>query len=64
MNISRFKHSEQRFSIQFEARIPSGRKNHFCTPCLAPFDVLFFVLSPLTPILAKVPKTRNWVGKI
>jgi len=23
----------QRFSIHFEARTPSGRKNHFCTPC-------------------------------
>jgi len=24
---------DQRFSIRFVARIPSGRKNHFCTPC-------------------------------
>jgi len=23
----------QRFSIHFEAHTPSGRKNHFCTPC-------------------------------
>jgi len=31
---------------------------------LAPFDVLFFVLSSLTSTVAKVPTTRNWVGNI
>jgi len=30
----------QRFSIRFEARAPSGRKNHFCTPLCIDFCII------------------------
>ena len=39
----------QRFSIHFEARTPSGRKNHFCTPCTISCIVFCMIREVRTP---------------
>jgi len=44
------KHLNQRSSIHFEARTPSGKKNHFCTPCTI-WCIVFCILRPTDPVV-------------
>ena len=52
----RFWALEQRFSINVEAHTPSGRKNHFCSPCTICYIVFCIIREVRTPeVLSRTP---------
>ena len=53
----------QLFSIHFEARTSSGRKNHFCTPCTIWCIVFCIIREVRTETFApqEVPSRTPWV---
>jgi len=48
----------QQFSIHFEARTPSGRKNHFFTPCT--ILCMFFCIIREVRSEVRTPRSPFW----